>query len=356
MSHLFTSPCIAVKRLPSPESLKKRYGLAPEDEVTIQRHRFTIDNILQGRDPRLLAFVGPCSIHDLESGLEYAKRLQALAAELDQFFIVMRVYFEKPRTSSGWKGLIIDPDLTGQADIEKGFTLARSFLCQLVRLGMPIATEVIDPLTPSYIEDCISWAAIGARTAESPTHRHLASGLPMPVGFKNTTSGSIRGAIFGMEAARNPQTYLAIDPQGHASSVTSTGNAYVHLVLRGGTTPNYDAQSIQLATQALKEKGFNERLVVDCSHGNSQKDHRKQPIVFRAVLAQLLADPHAPIAGIMLESHLNEGRQDLAKKEPLQYGVSITDSCLGWEATESLLREANTALRGFRLTGSKEKH
>lgn len=341
-------PLSAIQRLPSPATLKKSYPIAAEDQKKIQEHRLTITRILQKEDQRLLVIVGPCSIHDLASGIEYAKRLSDLAKKTAAtLFIVMRVYFEKPRTSTGWKGLVIDPLLNGEANIAQGFEMAREFLQKITEIQLPIATEILDPLTPAYIGDCISWAAIGARTAESPTHRNLASGLPMPVGFKNTTSGSIKGAIFGIKTAQTPQNYLTIDEEGYACAVNSRGNPAVHLVLRGGPTPNYEAQSIQEAQELLREHSLNERLIVDCSHGNSQKNHNNQPKVFHRVLEQIVDQKmNSPIRGVMLESHLNEGRQDLTDNpKDLKYGVSITDSCMSWETTEALLLEADRLLR-----------
>ena len=325
-------PPLVIQRLLSPAQLKNKYSIQVQDQAKIEEHRLTIRRILKGEDPRLLVIVGPCSIHDFDSGLEYAKRLGELSKKVSRsLFLVMRVYFEKPRTSSGWKGLVIDPLLNGKANIAHGFEIARQFLQKVVELHLPIATEILDPLTPAYIGDCISWAAIGARTAESPTHRHLASGLPMPVGFKNTTSGSLKGAIFGIKTAQSPQNYLTIDESGQACAVSSSGNEDVHLVLRGGPKPNYAAPYIEEAINLLRIHGLKESLIVDCSHGNSDKNHVNQPAVFRNVLEQILIDKDtSSIKGMMLESHLHEGRQDLSDDpKTLQYGVSITDSCSG---------------------------
>lgn len=340
-------PLLVIQRLLSPAQLKNTYPIQPQDEEQIAEHRLTIRRILKSEDPRLLVIVGPCSIHDFDSGIEYAKRLTELSKRVSStLFPIMRVYFEKPRTSSGWKGLVIDPFLNGSANIAHGFEIARQFLQKVTELRLPIATEILDPLTPAYIGDCISWAAIGARTAESPTHRHLASGLPMPVGFKNTTSGSIKGAIFGIKTAQSPQNYLTIDESGQACAVSSSGNSDVHLVLRGGPLPNYEAASVLEAATLLKAHELSESLLIDCSHGNSDKNHANQPIVFRKVLEQILQNkPQSPIKGMMLESHINEGRQDLSDDpQKLQYGVSITDSCMSWETTERLLLEAHEAL------------
>ena len=335
-----------VHPLLSPKTLRDRIPLSIEEAAFVHQSRKTLKAIINGHDPRLLLIVGPCSIHDVDAGLEYAQALKALADEVaETVFIVMRVYYEKPRTSSGWKGLIVDPHLNGEADIAGGLHRARQFLKQIAHIGLPAATEFIDPLTPLYIGDCISWAAIGARTAESPTHRHLASGLPMPVGFKNNTAGCLKSAVFAMEAARSVQNYLGINEHGQASALTSAGNAHVHLVLRGGHFgPNYRPTQVAEAAELLATHGFRPTLMVDCSHGNSAKNHALQPEVYREILRQLAAgSPY--IAGLMLESHLSPGSQPFPQPHKnLRYGVSITDACVDLPTTAALIRETHAVM------------
>ncbi len=318
--------------------------------VTVAESRARIIRILRREDPRLLVVVGPCSIHDERGALEYATKLSALRTELaGQMEIVMRVYFEKPRTTIGWKGLINDPHLDDSQDIESGLKIARRLLRQIVGMGLPTATEFLDPIVPQYIADLITWAAIGARTTESQTHREMASGLSMPVGFKNATDGSLQVAIDAMGAARNPHSFLGIDPDGATAIVRTKGNPDGHVVLRGGRDrTNYDSESIRDAEATLVKCGLPPVLMVDCSHANSAKQHARQEDVWRSVLEQRLGGTRALI-GLMVESHLQEGNQPFPKPAAeLQYGVSITDACMGWETTERLLRWACEKLSGVR--------
>ena len=293
-----------------------------------------------------MAIVGPCSIHDERAGLEYAARLAKLSARVsDRLLIVMRVYFEKPRTTLGWKGLIYDPHLDGSLDIQTGLHRARAFLIKIGEMGIPGATEFLDPIVPQYLADLVSWGAIGARTTESQTHRQMASGLSMPIGFKNSTDGNSQNAVDAVVAARAVHGFLGIDENGRASMVHTTGNPYGHLVLRGGTGgANYTAERIALAQDQLRASGLPPRVVVDCSHANSRKDHTRQSVAFRDLIAQRQAG-NADILGCMLESHLFPGNQTLGDDpSELKYGVSITDACIGWEETERLLTEASNAI------------
>ena len=308
--------------------------------ATVAQSRDRIIRILNQEDPRLLVVIGPCSIHDEKSALEYAARLSQLQKEFaDNMEIVMRVYFEKPRTTIGWKGLINDPHLDGSQDIETGLKMARKLLLQIVGMGLPAATEFLDPIVPQYIADLITWAAIGARTTESQTHREMASGLSMPVGLKNSTDGSLQVAIDAMGATRHPHSFLGLNEDGVTSIVRTNGNPNAHVVLRGGRAmTNYDAASIQAAEAKLISEKFPPVLMVDCSHANSEKKFAKQEDVWRSVVEQRAGGTKSLI-GLMVESHLNEGNQPIPKKNSeLRYGVSITDSCIGWEATERMLR------------------
>jgi len=289
--------------------------------------------------------VGPCSIHDTKAGIEYAEKLKELADKVSEnIYVVMRVYFEKPRTTVGWKGLINDPDLNGSFNIPKGIEIGREFLSEVTRIGLPTATEFLDPFTPQYIGDLVSWGAIGARTAESQTHRQMASGLSMPIGFKNGTGGSVQLAIDGMIACEGEHAFLGIDDDGKTSIVITKGNKANHVILRGGASgTNYDKDSINEAQELLKKNNLVPNIVVDCSHGNSNKDHNRQPIVFKEVIEQRL-NGNNKIIGIMLESNINPGNQSLGNIEDLEYGVSITDKCVGWEKTEEIILEANNLL------------
>ena len=332
--------------LKSPAELHARLPLSERAMQTVAEGREAVRRILTGDDARLLVIVGPCSIHDEQAALEYAGRLRGLAERVaDRLLVVMRVYFEKPRTTVGWKGLINDPHLDGTFDMDVGLTAARRILMQLAEQGLAAATEFLDPITPQYIADLITWAAIGARTTESQTHRQMASGLSMPVGFKNGTDGSLRTAVDAMVAARSGHAFLGIDLQGNTCVVETRGNPYGHMVLRGGHSgTNFAADALTDAQDMLRNANLPAQLMVDCSHANSEKDYRRQAIAFRAVLAQRAAGNH-DIAGMMVESHLFPGRQDLpGDLSKLAYGVSVTDACIGWDETETLLLEAHAAL------------
>ncbi len=331
--------------LSSPRSYVEAQPITPEIAKTVIDAREQIENIEQGKDERMVMLVGPCSIHDEKAGLEYAKRLAVLAEEVkDKILVVMRVYFEKPRTTVGWKGLINDPNLDGTFDMQTGLTRARGFLIEVLKLGLPAGTEFLDPFTPQYLADLISWGAIGARTTESQTHRQMASGLSMPIGYKNGTGGTLQIAVDAMTAARSPHAFLGIDMDGRASIVNTAGNKAQHLILRGGASgPNYDEESVTMAGSLLEAAGLRPNVVVDCSHANSNKDHNRQPIVFREALRQRNSG-NKGLIGVMLESHINEGNQSLGDPKDLKYGVSITDACINWETTDELLREARAAL------------
>ncbi len=331
--------------LSSPRSYVEAQPITPEIAKTVIDAREQIENIEQGKDDRMVMLVGPCSIHDEKAGLEYAKRLAVLAEEVkDKILVVMRVYFEKPRTTVGWKGLINDPNLDGTFDMQTGLTRARGFLIEVLKLGLPAGTEFLDPFTPQYLADLISWGAIGARTTESQTHRQMASGLSMPIGYKNGTGGTLQIAVDAMTAARSPHAFLGIDMDGRASIVNTAGNKAQHLILRGGASgPNYDEESVTMAGSLLEAAGLRPNVVVDCSHANSNKDHNRQPIVFREALRQRNSG-NKGLIGVMLESHINEGIQSLGDPKDLKYGVSITDACINWETTDELLREARAAL------------
>ncbi len=336
----------SINPLNPPSEYLAETPISAEVEDLVVQSRQQIADIINGKDDRLLIVTGPCSIHDEVAGRQYAERLAGLADELrDRILVVMRVYFEKPRTTVGWKGLINDPNLDGTYNIPVGIRRARQFLLAVGELGLPSATEFLDPITPQYIADLVAWGAIGARTAESQTHRQLASGLSMPIGFKNGTGGSIQLAVDGMIAANSEHAFLGIDDTGAASVVQTSGNDACHIVLRGGSDgPNYDAESVAAAQKALVDSGMLPNLVIDCSHANCNKEHTLQPVAFRDVLAQRVAG-NKGIVGLMLESHLNAGNQSLnGDASTLQFGVSITDPCIDWQTTEELLNEAYSVL------------
>ncbi len=329
-----------IVRLLPPRALKEEFPTTERSNQTVVEGRETVKRILCGADPRLLVIVGPCSIHDVDGALAYAQKLNRLREELsDQLCIVMRVYFEKPRTTIGWKGLINDPHLDGSYDIDTGLKKARRLLLQITGMGLPAATEFLDPIVPQYIADFVSWAAIGARTTESQTHREMASGLSMPVGFKNSTDGSLQTAIDAMTSARAPHSFLGIDQDGVTSIIRTTGNSHGHVVLRGGRLQaNYDPASIAMAVATLNKAGLPPMLMVDCSHANSGKQHARQEEVWRSVLEQRTGG-NAMLIGLMVESYLEEGNQPIPKRAAdLRHGVSITDACVGWETTERMLR------------------
>ncbi|NBR96159.1 MAG: 3-deoxy-7-phosphoheptulonate synthase [Verrucomicrobia bacterium] len=332
-----------VRPLISPAQLRREIPLGPVSEGTVRQAREEVEGVMEGRDSRPLVILGPCSIHDRKAALEYAGRIHRMREELgDRLLLVMRVYFEKPRTTVGWKGLINDPGLDGTLDLEGGLKAGRRLLSEINEMGVPAGTEFLDPVVPQYLADLVSWAAIGARTTESQTHREMASGLSMPVGFKNGTDGSLQVAVDAMLSARAPHAFVGIDGEGATSVIRTVGNSSTHLVLRGGRDKtNYDPSSLGAARESLKKHGLPERLMVDCSHANSGKEATKQETAWKSVVEQKRSG--APgILGLMLESHLLEGRQDIPAEGPkgLKYGVSITDACMGWEQTEALLRWA----------------
>jgi 3-deoxy-7-phosphoheptulonate synthase len=335
-----------IVRLLSPRELKALSPLTEAVAATVARSRERIIRILRQEDPRMLVVIGPCSIHDRKLALEYAERLNALRKELaGSLEIVMRVYFEKPRTTIGWKGLINDPHLDGSQDIETGLKIARELLLQILDMGLPAATEFLDPIVPQYIADLVSWAAIGARTTESQTHREMASGLSMPVGLKNSTDGSLQVAIDAMGATRHQHSFLGINEDGVTAIVRTTGNPHAHVVLRGGRAKtNYDAESIRAAEEKLISEKLQPVLMVDCSHANSEKKFARQEDVWHSVIQQRVEGTRSLI-GLMVESSLIEGNQPIPTNlKELRYGVSITDSCIGWEATERMLRWGAEAL------------
>ncbi len=335
-----------IEALISPEQLQSKFPVPGAIAATIANGRDQVEQILSGEDPRLLVIVGPCSIHDEKAALEYASKLKTLADKVsNQILVVMRVYFEKPRTSLGWKGLINDPNLDGSFDVSGGLSRARKLLLDLASMGVLAATEFLDPITPQYFADLVSWAAIGARTTESQTHREMASGLSMPVGFKNGTDGNSQIAIDAMKTARAPHSFLGIDREGQTCVVHTEGNPYGHLILRGGTGgPNYSESNVKDVQTKLEDAGLPHRIMVDCSHANSEKDHNRQPIAFQSVVKQRLSG-NTDLVGLMVESHLYGGRQDLeSDPSTLQYGISITDACMSWTETEEMLLQAHTTL------------
>lgn len=326
-----------------PVTLRRQLPMTEAANRTVVEGREAIKRILRREDHRLLAIVGPCSIHDPKAAMEYAGRLREMQQALhDQLCIVMRVYFEKPRTTVGWKGLINDPHLDGSDDLEEGLYLARRLLLDINAMGLPAGTEMLDPITPQYLADLITWAAIGARTTESQTHREMASGLSMPVGFKNSTEGVLQVAIDAMEAARHPHTFLGVDQEGRTAVIRTRGNPWGHIVLRGGhARPNYDPESITAACGQLRKAGLQSVLMVDCSHANSRKQHEQQAEIWDSIVEQRLSGTTA-IMGLMVESNLHAGNQKIPQDlSQLRYGVSVTDACVGWDTTERMLRHAH---------------
>ena len=335
---------VSQETLLSPTQLHDDIPASAQAIQTVSLARKAMADILSGRDPRLLVVVGPCSIHDAAAAMDYAQRLKALSDELkDQLFIVMRVYFEKPRTTVGWKGLINDPRMDDTFRIEEGLRLARHLLVDINELGLSCGTEALDPITPQYLGDLIAWSAIGARTTESQTHRELASGLSSPVGFKNGTDGNLEVALNAMLSAAQPHAFLGINGNGQVAITQTRGNAFGHLILRGGAVPNYDSVAVAQAEAALTAAKLPVNIVVDCSHANSRKNHALQTLVLKDVVHQI-ADGNRSIKGMMLESNLFEGNQKLGKPQDLRYGVSITDACIDWDTTAACLREAAARL------------
>jgi 3-deoxy-7-phosphoheptulonate synthase len=336
---------VSQRALPPPSALHEELPASRGVMATVASARRALAGVLDGQDKRLAVVVGPCSIHDPLAAMEYARNLKALADELSgQLLIIMRVYFEKPRTTVGWKGLINDPFMDDSFQIEEGMRLARRLLLDINALGLPCGTEALDPITPQYLGDLIAWSAIGARTTESQTHREMASGLSSPVGFKNGTDGSLDVAINAMLSAAQPHAFLGINGEGQVAITQTTGNPYGHLILRGGSQPNYDSVSVAQAIGALQAAGVQANIMVDCSHGNSRKNHALQTLVLKDVVHQIV-EGDCSLKGVMLESHLFEGNQKLVRPDELKYGVSITDACLGWAATEACLREACVRLK-----------
>ena len=332
----------------TPAKLKQNLPVSEQALSFVEQSRQTIADIIHKRDHRLLVVCGPCSIHDVEQAKAYGQKLKQLAEELsDQFYIVMRVYFEKPRTTVGWKGLINDPYINGSFAVEEGLHIGRQLLVDLVEAGIPLATEALDPISPQYLGDLFSWAAIGARTTESQTHREMASGLSMPVGFKNGTDGSLATAINAMQAAASGHKFMGINPDGQVALLNTEGNPDGHVILRGGKQTNYDSVSVKECENEMVGSGLSPALMVDCSHANSRKDYRRQPLVAEDVIHQI-REGNQSIIGLMIESHLDEGNQsaDLPRDE-MKYGVSITDACIGWDTTEKLLRQAHKELVPF---------
>ncbi len=329
----------------TPNDVKEKLPLTKLAEQTILRFRQELEQILDFQDRRKFIVVGPCSIHDPKAALEYAEKLRGLAERVkDKLLLIMRVYFEKPRTTVGWKGLINDPDMDDSFQVENGLLIARNLLLKITELGLPTATEALDPIIPQYISELITWSAIGARTTESQTHREMASGLSMPVGFKNGTDGNILVALNALQSAKNPHNFLGINQKGQVSVFQTRGNAYGHVILRGGSQPNFDAGNVKLVEQKLKEANLPPRIVIDCSHGNTNKDYKLQGVVFENVIQQILAG-NTSIVGMMLESNLYEGGQAITgKREELKYGVSVTDKCISWEETEKIILAAHGKL------------
>jgi 3-deoxy-7-phosphoheptulonate synthase len=333
-----------IRELLTPEELTRGHAHTSQTTSTVADCRLRLHEILHGRDDRLAVVIGPCSIHDVNSAMEYASRLVQQSERLrDTLEIVMRVYFEKPRTTVGWKGLINDPDLDGRFDINRGLQKARRLLLDINQLGLPAGCEFLDMITPQYIADLVAWGAIGARTTESQVHRELASGLSCPVGFKNGTDGDVKIAVDAVQAASHAHHFLAVTKQGRSAIATTTGNEDCHIILRGGRIPNYDAASVDAASSLMAAAGVTTRIMIDASHGNSLKRPENQVPVIEAICQQLEAGD-SRIGGVMLESHLVGGRQDLVPGKPLVYGQSITDGCIDWETSVSLLERLATAV------------
>ena len=340
---------VEIREVLSSAQVRDEFPVTAAAAKTTYETRDAVHRIIKDEDDRVLVVIGPCSIHDPDAALEYAKRLQAVRDELaDDLLIIMRVYFEKPRTTVGWKGLINDPHLDGSFEINKGLRIARKLLVDLNEMGMPAATEFLDIISPQYVAELVSWGAIGARTTESQVHRELASGLSCPVGFKNGTDGTLTIAVDAVRSASHPHNFLSLTKDGRSAIYSTTGNEDCHIILRGGKEPNYDAKSIEQAAEELRNAGLPERVMVDFSHANSLKKHERQIDVARDVAAQI-AGGSQYIMGVMIESHLSAGRQDVVPGQPLEYGKSITDACIGWEDSEPLLRMLAEAVRQRRI-------
>ncbi len=337
----------SIETLITPAQLKKELPLEGATLDSVSAARQTIFDILDRKDPRLFVVIGPCSIHDVNAALEYARRLRTLADEVkDTLYLVMRVYFEKPRTSVGWKGLINDPYMDDTFKIEDGLRIGRKLLLDIAAMGLPTSTEALDPISPQYLQDIIAWSGIGARTTESQTHREVSSGLSSPVGFKNGTDGGLTVAINAMQSVRSSHRFLGINSQGQVSVVTTKGNPYAHVVLRGGSSgPNYDSVHVAQCEAALKKGGVSSNIMIDCSHANSNKDPSVQPLVLKDIAHQIM-EGNQSIIGVMVESNLNHGNQSIPKDlSALQYGVSVTDACIAWDETERAIREMAAKLK-----------
>ncbi len=333
--------------LSSPQQIQELLPLTEDHIQTVTEGRKAIQNILDGKDSRLLVVIGPCSIHDPKAAIEYAERLKKLSDQVqDELFLVMRVYFEKPRTTIGWKGLINDPKMDDSFQIEEGIKLARNILLKIVGMGLPTATEALDPIMPQYLSELICWSAIGARTTESQTHREMASGLSTPIGFKNGTDGNIQVAIDAMKSALSSHHFLGIDDSGRVSVFKTRGNPYSHVVLRGGKSKsNYDAESVAYCEKILEKEKLRKKIMIDCSHGNSNKDHNRQPLVFDSILDQMIAGSTS-LVGVMIESNLFEGNQSIPSDLiHLKYGVSVTDQCIDWNTTETMILKGHEKLK-----------
>jgi 3-deoxy-7-phosphoheptulonate synthase len=337
----------SIEALITPQALKQQLPLEGAALESVREARQTIFDILDRKDPRIFIVIGPCSIHDVDAAIEYANRLKVLSEEVkDTLYLVMRVYFEKPRTSVGWKGLINDPYMDDTFKIEEGLSKGRKLLLDIAQLGLPTSTEALDPISPQYMQDIIAWSAIGARTTESQTHREMSSGLSSPVGFKNGTDGGLTVSINAMQSVSSPHRFLGINEQGEVSVVTTKGNPYAHVVLRGGSAgPNYDSVHVAQCEKALEKGGVSRNIMIDCSHANSNKDAAVQPLVMKDVTHQIL-EGNDSIIGLMVESNLHFGNQSIPKDlSQLKYGVSVTDACIDWDDTEKSIREMAAKLR-----------
>jgi 3-deoxy-7-phosphoheptulonate synthase len=337
---------VSLEVLITPSKLKESLPVSDKARETVLSSRQVVRDILDGKDHRIFVVVGPCSVHDIKAAKEYALKLKGLADEVsDTLYIIMRVYFEKPRTTVGWKGLINDPHLNDTFKIEEGLHIGRQLLLDVTEMGLPTSTEALDPISPQYMQDLITWSAIGARTTESQTHREMASGLSSSVGFKNGTDGGLEVALNAINSAKNPHRFLGMNNDGEVAVVHTTGNQYAHMVLRGGSKgPNYDSVHIRLTEDELEKNGIRPNVMVDCSHANSNKDHNLQPLVMENVANQIL-EGNESIIGLMVESNLEEGNQSASNLDELQYGVSITDKCIDWETTERSLREMRSKIK-----------
>jgi 3-deoxy-7-phosphoheptulonate synthase len=350
ISKVFNVNVDSVEVLIGPEALRKQLPQTEKTFENVMGGRAVVRDILDGKDRRIFVVVGPCSIHDPEMAYDYARRLKKLSEEVQESMVlVMRVYFEKPRTTIGWKGLINDPDMDDSFHIEKGLKLGREVLLKINEIGLPAGSEALDPVTPQYLSDLISWSAIGARTTESQTHREMSSALSMPVGFKNGTDGGIDVALNALEAVAAPHHFLGINQQGQSAVIRTKGNKYGHIILRGGGgRPNYDSVSVAVTEKELEARKLRRALVVDCSHANSNKDFNMQPLVMENVINQII-EGNSSIVGLMIESNIHEGSQKIPKdRSQLKYGVSVTDACVSWETTETMLRNAHLKLKGFK--------